>query len=640
MISSKFKLSSLAIAVAASTGAHAALYNVEIVNDTNNLGIGGPIAEVTQTDCFTEECSAPYAEPEVANLGQLGESGQFIDNEIDFQTDTRFRSVTDSNIRSHYENFCDYQYKYKTCDAWASRMFDGTDGSGGVNRIVNSFTWPGGFTEDNINTKSFTGNGRFSLVTSRTVDNGNLFSPLADTNEISATSIAADGTIIGNTASGYEVVSSSNYSRLFKSRGFFSGAAGSGVLDTYKQVTTGGATSDIVTRMGPTRAFDSFTYDSATYIVGSSAVSTYHVPDGCSISGDTPWLSQSCQNVEFNNKATLWKVSGTTVDSANYVADWAGGFNGTSDSQSVQSSVRGAAVASTGTYAGKPVLVGYDVYNYSSDPMPQATVYLPISDSNGNFVIDADKKWSPKVVAGTELRQSNDWLYSNSIANDINDKMIVIGSSKRGSFDYKVSKSDVPSQNGSRNNRVWVASAANGNPTATYLEDTVFFNGAGGEMRSINNQNLIVGKVHAESHREVDGKMRRERGFITPVPSSLGGSDSTVITRSWWLDDLTNGGTQSSNNNQFRVIDANDINDAGIISATSLYCPGGYKSTSHNSQCSTTEQIVAVKLTPINGATTDDISTRSYDQEPVTRQGAGLGWLLIAGLALFGIRRK
>jgi hypothetical protein len=108
------------------------------------------------------------------------------------------------------------------------------------------------------------------------------------------------------------------------------------------------------------------------------------------------------------------------------------------------------------------------------------------------------------------------------------------------------------------------------------------------------------------------------------------------------LDDLTNG-SEFSDNNQYRIIAANDINDAGVIAATALKCTGGYDSTAHNAQCGAgkgQEKTVAVKLVPIAGKTHEDISPRGMDDLVVERNGAGLGlWSLILG-GLLWFRRK
>ncbi|MFA0520503.1 DUF3466 family protein, partial [Vibrio sp. 10N.222.55.E8] len=105
--------------------------------------------------------------------------------------------------------------------------------------------------------------------------------------------------------------------------------------------------------------------------------------------------------------------------------------------------------------------------------------------------------------------------------------------------------------------------------------------------------------------------------------------------QAWWLDDLTNDGNASGDNNKFRIIDATDINDAGVISATAIKCTVGgktqpYDTTSHNSYCggaasNAVEEVVAVKLIPIAGNTKADIQPRSTDTEKVGRQGGSLG---------------
>ncbi|MCQ6497985.1 DUF3466 family protein, partial [Vibrio parahaemolyticus] len=79
-----------------------------------------------------------------------------------------------------------------------------------------------------------------------------------------------------------------------------------------------------------------------------------------------------------------------------------------------------------------------------------------------------------------------------------------------------------------------------------------------------------------------------------------------------FLDDLTNGANDhsasardiSDSNNDFRIINASDINDAGVISATAMKCAGGYDTTAHNSNCSSGEEkIDDVKLKTIPGET-------------------------------------
>ena len=218
-------------------------------------------------------------------------------------------------------------------------------------------------------------------------------------------------------------------------------------------------------------------------------------------------------------------------------------------------------------------------------------------------------------------------------------------------------KPSKPKSFGSPNKIFVVTDASAVTPTATYLSGGIFFTGAGGEAKAVNNFNEFVGQVDAETIREVDGSQRRHRGFIYPYQAA--GTDASRIalfeSKAWWIDDLTNGANAdgknySDANNYFRIIDATDINDAGVISGTAIKCTVGgvaqpYDTTSHNSYCggaasNAVEEVVAVKLVPISGATEKDIQTRSTDTEKVDRQGAGLGWLTLTVLGLLGFRRK
>ncbi|QTG88404.1 DUF3466 family protein, partial [Vibrio furnissii] len=196
---------------------------------------------------------------------------------------------------------------------------------------------------------------------------------------------------------------------------------------------------------------------------------------------------------------------------------------------------------------------------------------------------------------------------------------------------------------GAASNRVFVVKDVT-SPSATYLSDGVFFDGAGGKAGGINNYNEIVGQVDAESTREVNGKPRRKRAFIYPLDAD--GTNDTrrgiFNNKSWWLDNLTNGGDYSDHNNQYRIIDATDINDAGVISATALKCENGYDTTAYNATCgggNQDETTVAVKLVPIPGDSSY-ISARGTDETTTERSGAGVGLWMLAVLGFLGFRRK
>ncbi|CAH7482995.1 GlyGly-CTERM sorting domain-containing protein [Vibrio chagasii] len=331
----------------------------------------------------------------------------------------------------------------------------------------------------------------------------------------------------------------------------------------------------------------------------------------------------------FSSKAAIW--DGTTTKEI----DWIRSGNAQEGDYFAQGSMR-SIVESNSVFYG----VGYNTENGNGD----------LQDMNASvFVSDSldltSATWTTKQVSGAEVKSgssNDDARYSNSVATDINDNLFAVGYAKRNGY--------VP-ENGSAGNKIFVVTDA-ANPTATFLSGGIFFSGSSGEAKAVNNYNEFVGQIDAETTREVDGSERRHRGFIYPYQAN--GTDASRIalfeSKAWWLDDLTNDGDASGENNKFRIIDATDINDAGVISATAIKCTVGgtaqpYDTTSHNSYCggassNAVEEVVAVKLVPIAGATKADIQTRSADSEKVDRQGGSLGWLTLTVLGLLGFRRK
>ncbi|MEZ8732284.1 DUF3466 family protein [Vibrio splendidus] len=384
-----------------------------------------------------------------------------------------------------------------------------------------------------------------------------------------------------------------------------------------------------LTASSESRAFGALTVDNA----GTDIIYNFG-----SIS--TKGAKTDTSDITFSSKAAIWK------DGEVHQFTWIQGDTPQTGDYFAQGSMRGL-VANSGKLFG----VGYDTVNGNGD----------LQDMNASvFVSDSlditGATWTTKVISGAEVKSgssNDDAIYSNSVATDINDNLFAVGYSKRNGY--------VP-ESGSAGNKIFVVSDASAStPTATYLTGGIFFTGSGGEAKAVNNFNEFVGQIDAETIREVDGSERRHRGFIYPYKSDDVSGTLTeryagvFRSKSWWLDDLTNGantdGQDYSNaNNFFRVIDATDINDAGVISGTAIKCTVNgtaqpYDTTAHNSYCggaasNAVEEVVAVKLVPISGATEEDIQTRSTDTEKVDRQGAGLGWLGLTVLGLLGFRRK
>ncbi|WP_172379563.1 DUF3466 family protein [Vibrio sp. Vb339] len=345
----------------------------------------------------------------------------------------------------------------------------------------------------------------------------------------------------------------------------------------------------------------------------------------------------------FASKAAIWDASYTNE------LDWGPSVSAREDDFFSQGSMRGVVEVNNRFYG-----VGYNTVNGNGDLRDMNAVVF--TSSQIDFASNVDLStvtWENKFISGAEVNSgsnNDDARYSNSVATDINDNLFAVGYSKRNGY--------VP-ESGSAGNKIFVVTDASATtPTATYLSGGIFFGGSSGEAKAVNNFNEFVGQIDAETTREVDGSERRHRGFIYPYAVEAPNNvrvDAVFNNQAWWLDDLTNGANAdgqdySDANNYFRIIDATDINDAGVISGTAIKCTVGgkaqaYDTTSHNSYCggassNAVEEVVAVKLVPIAGATKDDIQTRSADTEKVDRQGGSLGWLTLTVLGLLGFRRK
>ncbi|NOF31150.1 DUF3466 family protein [Vibrio cholerae] len=343
--------------------------------------------------------------------------------------------------------------------------------------------------------------------------------------------------------------------------------------------------------------------------------------DGVYTVGSISRSSNNNKGAYFYSKPAIWKNSnGETVE-----LSWPTGTEPSRNNRLAQGSMRD--VVENG---GKLYAVGYSSYDTDNHYM-QASVFE--LDNTSNFSNAAS--WTTKAVSGAESRIGGDYIHSNSVVTDVNKNLVALGSAKRAGS---------RPENGAAGNRLFVIEDVSAStPTANFLTGGIFFTGAGGKAGAINSYNEIVGQVDANDTRENDGKPRRKRGFIYPY--SANGSDPSRMAifanKAWLLDDLTNDNTATGNNNQFRVIDATDINDAGVISATALKCSGGYDTTAHNSLCSNREEtVVAVKLVPIVNATSANIQQRSTEEQASERKGGSFGLGLLMVLGVLGFRRK
>ncbi|WP_232060887.1 DUF3466 family protein [Vibrio taketomensis] len=345
------------------------------------------------------------------------------------------------------------------------------------------------------------------------------------------------------------------------------------------------------------------------YIVGSVSFNNDQTTDGFEA---------------FYSKPVIWNSSGAVVAQLPYGS---GGIQGNLSDHLGQGSLRDFYVLTTPDSDGNEFIgVGYNTY---TDQEMNATIFV-------GKLGDLTQTESVPVLGATV-----DDDYTNSVVSAVNNNGIAVGSAKRSERD-----------SGSYNNRLFSVSglenAATTAPRANFFTGGIFFNGSGGTIGSINNFNEVVGKTDLTQDREVNGTQRPQRGFINPL--SYTGTDSTrralFQNKAWFLDDLTNGGSYSNENNQFRIIDATDINDAGVISATAYKCPGGFENTNIDAKCSdaNSETVVAVKLIPNSNADEQAISARAFSPNggfgTIKREGGSLGWLALGLLAVLGFRRK
>ncbi|EKO3384691.1 DUF3466 family protein [Vibrio fluvialis] len=570
MSSNTFKLTFITAAILSSTSASAALYQVvEVTPDlTYNSdyvsGYGVAIQSATTTgasdNCFNSStvsgdgvtCSAYTLGGETrvteTNAGEAVDGLSFRE-EAPFAMDNAFYYIQDSD---DFENYCDNQLLYSTCETWASLRWN---------------LWNKEITGDTtVNSYAFTGSS-----TSGTLVNS--------TYNTVINSIDSSGDPVGIQLTPGDVTS-------------------------YRRNTVDALADNITTSSYlQSRAWKT----DGTYTVGSVSTS-----------------ATNTNGTYYSSKAAMWNASDIVE------LNWPSGTEVYNNSSIAQGSLRDFVIVDGTIYA-----VGYNSF-YSNRNYMEASISKV---AEGSF--DTASSWTTVGVTNAKVYTnggtSGDHIYSNTRLTSVNSNLIAIGEAKR--------QGGAPS-NGAAANRLFVVSDVSASsPSATFLSDGIFFDGAGGKAGAINNYNEIVGQIDAESTREASGKPRRKRGFIYPYNGTGTDSDRRAVfnNQGWWLDNLTNGGTYSSNNNQYRIIDATDINDAGVISATALKCDGGYDTTSYNATCgggSQDETTVAIKLVPIVGATSDDISERGTDDTSTERSGGSIGLWMLAVLGFLGFRRK
>lgn len=526
MSSKIFKLSSITLAVAASFGSHAAIYNVydyqPVVN--GNAKTYGVAIEPGSTDCWGNACTQTTSQ--IAYEEKLYYEGFNYRDEAPFRYEFGYDLLEEG-----YDGFTSYcgsylGYNSTLCDDWATDQY--TNGYARESSTVN-------------NSMAYIESGSSQVQ-------------------------SAENNVIVNS--------------------FASGTGDS--IGTYY----GGSLKNRTVAYSDT-SLDSTGYDQSKVWAKSGSLYVGSVS------------KQSTNNTnDYYSYGAVW--NGSTLKRINWVSDVG------EDGRSMpQGSARDLADVSGTTYA-----VGY---NSDSDEKPVAAVFN---------LTDLDS-----ISTSFVSRFQNESNYLNSILTSINTNGIAIGEVKYAT----------PLNGAYANSLFYITDPANPNSSYSEFSGSIFFSGANGKAGAINNNDEAVGAIDNQTHQESGGgKPRSQRAFIAPLSSN---AKAPLNNRAWYLDDLTNDGISSSTNNQFRIIDATDINDSGVISGTALYCSGGYETTAIDSKCNGgidgSEKIVAVKLVPINGATASDIQARPVTQEDkVDRQGGSLGFLALTLLGFLGFRRK
>ncbi|OEF30199.1 DUF3466 family protein [Vibrio rumoiensis] len=642
-----FKLSVIAASLFAANSATAAIYNIVKVspNISANQSYSSAISESTTPvsssnplGCFGEDC-AQGTDYHLGGDTRNGTDGFSYRDEVPFRLDSTFTYLDQDDL----EVYCYNQLGYSTCESWANQQWFG--GQSDNNSDDCDDNYQGGLChERRAFYQGYNGRNAAAFIdgteiippkeVSYTPPNSTLVDNSANT---VINKVLQDGTAIGIASSGYYTVGD-NEVLTYRQRGFYD--------TTFMLPKQDGET--IVKQMGRTFAFDSFDYNGKTYVVGSASIEPFNNDDDdknyfgdLSQCTDTtnnpdPVLLPDCQNFAFATQAYVWDSSNGASGLA--ATGWSGQTDANDDDTAAEGSARTSVIAedSNSLYKGKPVLGGFNTYRDDDNLLMQAAIFYPID----GFDITKENQWQTAFVKGAEIEQGDDYIYSNSLVKDINEHLIAIGETKR--------RGDAP-ENGAANNRLFYTDASKGSasspPTAVYLTGDIFFSGAGGEANAINNYNEVVGSIDAEDDREVDGKQRRRRGFIDPLNLSGTNADRLAIFqgKSWWLDNLTNDGNATGNNNQYRIVNATGINDDGVISATANFCEGGYDDVANDSFCgggTGVETLVSVKLVPISGATSDDIVLRKSDSQNVERSGGSIGYFALTLLGLIGFRRR
>ena len=153
-----------------------------------------------------------------------------------------------------------------------------------------------------------------------------------------------------------------------------------------------------------------------------------------------------------------------------------------------------------------------------------------------------------------------------------------------------------------------------------------FFTGSTSRAMAINENNLIVGTGEVETHNASSGNPRRTHGFIYDI------AEKTFIDLNDFLPCES----------EYTIFEAVDINENNEISASAIVKVPRKDSKGELMLGEAGEQLFedvvrAVKMSPITGEIENCTKVEAAETK---RQGAGLGFMSMATLILFGLRRR
>ncbi len=608
-----FTLTPLAILIAgAPLFANAALYTVERVDNAKS-------GEMASATAISESGNVGY---EIVQ----GPTGIDFSQELPFMVDMAHTLVSQQDL----DNYCFDLLGYNTCSIWTNQQWWGsklngevctskeTDCKGGYANVLD-----GWFENYASNFKAFYRSKRSNPFGGGIWGTEPAGKPNPDSTNVVIHDISDTDLPIGASSSAY-YENNSNFIKAFIRRGYIGTTELMPPLGSPELVETLGQTNangSIGT--GPT----GFVYGSASVAVMADPANGEKSPEGTGVNlsectSPVDFSNRACQYVQFANQAAIWLNNGTSQN-AIPIAEFPSGTTGYTI-QTAQASIQDAAVKTGGN---APTLVGFNTVNRDNfyatavkfDPVEKYSDCITTLANNSS-----QSCWTMSEIPGTQVKPNGDLLYRYSIAKGINANGIIIGEMKNAN----------PIIGGYPEYVFVYDSTVNGKATTlSSAQSEIFFNGYNASANAINDKNELVGKIDVEN---VQNRERRQRGYIY-LHGNAPELEKFNNQRAWLLDDLTNDDVASGTGvaNEFRILEAHDINEAGDIAASAYYCKGGYTSIAQDAPCNQIEEVVAVKLTRKSSGT---ITPRSYIEAPIERSGAGIGifaLLLLAGVSFF-----